>query len=82
MRRKPQPTQHKIRQTENSELRNLWQGDYLLCSHCKEIIYRLPYSTQLIYFRDISNAYFRHVKKCFSLKRDYTIKKRELVDKI
>jgi hypothetical protein len=52
-----------------SELHNLWQGDLLFCSACYALIYNLPLTGQVVYFRNIDKAYYKHVKECMPLRR-------------
>ena len=52
----------------DSELNNMFQGDYLVCLACGSLIFRHGF-TPTFKKRDITNAYHDHVRSCFGLKR-------------
>lgn len=54
----------------DNELHNLYTGDYLQCSACKEWIYRSPiYPPYSFKFKDVTNAYYKHARCCMGLRR-------------
>lgn len=53
----------------DSELKNMFMGDFLTCICCGDIIFRHGYGQKTFKYKNIQDAYFRHVKKCFSIKR-------------
>lgn len=54
----------------DNELHNVCRGDYLSCKSCGHIIWVAPIvGPNRFYFSSIDNAYTRHLKKCFGLKR-------------
>lgn len=55
--------------TVNDELRNLFQGDYLTCRACGQIIFSSRPGQTTFFFRDVTWNYHSHLRRCFGLKR-------------